>query len=137
MWEIVENKKEEEESKDERGWTTVSATSQHATSLAAQPPSHENSFPLSLPSMDNSSSLQPISSHVQKASRRPPPPAPQLHLLDDPGAWEVKCTREGRPYFVCSSLGVSSWAMPPCLQALDAPPISLSQINVEYTTSKK
>ncbi len=42
-----------------------------------------------------------------------------MEALDDPTAWAIKATEQGRPYYVCAELGVSSWLMPPCLQALD------------------
>ena len=50
---------------------------------------------------------------------RPPPKAPRLEALDDVRAWEIRASADGRPYFVCAELGVSSWLMPPCLQAID------------------
>ena len=50
---------------------------------------------------------------------RPPPKAPRLEALDDVRAWEIRASADGRPYFVCAELDVSSWLMPPCLQAID------------------
>ncbi len=64
-------------------------------------------------------SLDPAPAAPAPRPTRPPPKAPRLEALDDVSSWEIRATAEGRPYYVCAELGVSSWLMPPCLQALD------------------
>jgi hypothetical protein len=81
-----------------------------AAAVASAPPAQEAAAPAAQPPQPAAAPARPS---------RAAPKAPRLEALDDVKAWEIRSTPQGRPYYVCAELGLSSWLMPPCLQALD------------------
>ena len=44
--------------------------------------------------------------------------ADALRRIDEPDAWAVRVSRDGRPYFECPELGITTWQRPACLDVL-------------------
>jgi hypothetical protein len=128
---MVGEQKEEEQKEREIGMDGEGREIDHANE--GNPPPHAASAQPSHYGIAGTAPPAPATTTTTTSShRRPPPPIPDLTLLDRAEEWDVKTDKSGRPYFVCKALGVSSWLMPPCLQALDTRPQPLAHLDVTY-----